>query len=129
MLYGPTLAYFSIWTPKVSPFCLQTCFCLLRRPEERTFDVLVYAQFFFCRGPSDILGYQGIEANLDKCRVVTKMRSLQNMKEVQQLIGRLTALSKFVPRLAEQTRPMVQLLHKAAKFSWDDKCMKKSFNS
>ena len=26
------------------------------------------------------------------------------------------------PRLAERTRPMVQLLQKAAKFSWDEKC-------
>jgi len=46
--------YFAIWTPKVSPICLQSCFCLLRKLEERTFDVLVYAQFFFCWGPSDI---------------------------------------------------------------------------
>jgi len=47
MLCEPTLAYFAIWTPKVSPNYLQTCFCLLRTPEERTIVVLVYAKFFF----------------------------------------------------------------------------------
>jgi len=47
MLCEPTLASFAIWSPKVSPNYLQTCFCLLKRPEERTVDVLVYAKFFF----------------------------------------------------------------------------------
>ena len=55
------------------------------------------------------------------------MRSPKNIKEVQQLLGCLTALSKFVSRLAERTKPMVQLLRKAAKFSWDDIC-KEIFN-
>jgi len=43
MLCELTLAYFAILTPKVSPNYLQTHFCLLRRPEERIFGVLVYA--------------------------------------------------------------------------------------
>jgi len=47
MLCKPTLTYSSIWTPKVSPIYLQT-FCFVRRPEERTFDALVYAKLFFC---------------------------------------------------------------------------------
>jgi len=38
------------------------------------------------------------------------------------LLGRLTALSRFVPRLAEWTRLMVQLLRKGTKFIWDDRC-------
>ena len=53
MLCKPNLAYSSIWTSKVSQIYLQT-FCLVRRLEERTSDALVYAQFFFCEGPSDI---------------------------------------------------------------------------
>jgi len=63
-----------------------------------------------------------LEANPNKCRTITEMWSPQNIKEVQQLIGHLTALSRFVPRLAERTRSMVQLLRKEAKFSWDEKC-------
>ena len=45
MLCNPTLAYSSIWIPKVSLIYLQT---LVRRPKEGTLDVLVYAQLFFC---------------------------------------------------------------------------------
>ena len=54
-----------------------------------------------------MLIHRGIEANLDKCWAITDILSPQNIKEVQQLLGRHTALSKFVPRLAERTRPMV----------------------
>jgi len=69
-----------------------------------------------------MLTHRGIEANPDKCQAILGMRSLKNIKEVQQILGRLTALSRSVPRLAEKTRPMVQLLRKATKFSWDDRC-------
>jgi len=61
-----------------------------------------------------MLTHREIEANPDKCP--------KNIKEVQQLLGRLTALFRFVPCLAEKTRPMVQLLWKATKFSWDNRC-------
>jgi len=69
-----------------------------------------------------MLTHRGIEANPDKCQTIMGMRSPKNIKEVQQLLGRLTGLSRFVPRLAEKRRPMVQLLWKAAKFSWDERC-------
>jgi len=52
------------------------------------------------------------------------MCSPTNVKEVQRLVGRLTAISKFLPKLAEQTRPIIQLLKKSAKFSWNDDCEK-----
>jgi len=44
-----------------------------------------------------MLTHRKIEANPDKCRTITEMRSPQNVKEMQQLISRLTALSRFVP--------------------------------
>jgi len=72
--------------------------------------------------PGFMLTHMGIEAKPEKCQTIVGMRSPQNMKEVQQLLGRLTALSRFVSRLAERTRPMVQILRKASKFSWDDRC-------
>jgi len=50
------------------------------------------------------------------------MRSPNNIKEVQCLIGRLTAISRFLPKLAEQTQPIIQLLKKSTKFSWNDEC-------
>ena len=69
-----------------------------------------------------MLTHRGIEANPDKCQAILNMRSPNSVKEVQQLLGRLTALSLFVPRLAERTRPMVQLLRKGKKFVWNSQC-------
>jgi len=69
-----------------------------------------------------MLTHRGIEANPDKCQAILNMRSPNSVKEVQQLLGRLIALSRFVPRLAKRTRPMVQLLRKGKKFAWDDQC-------
>jgi len=44
------------------------------------------------------------------------------IKEVQRLIGRLTAISRFLPKLAKQTQPIVQLLKKSTRFTWTDDC-------
>ena len=60
--------------------------------------------------------YRGIEANPEKWRAITEMRSPENVKEIQRLFGRLTTLSRFVPKLAEKTKPIVQLLWKVSKF-------------
>ncbi|WJX63867.1 hypothetical protein P8452_48702 [Trifolium repens] len=54
-----------------------------------------------------MLTNRGIEANLDKCQAIIDMRSPTSIKEVQQLTGRIAALSSF-PRLASPpilTRP------------------------
>jgi len=50
------------------------------------------------------------------------MRSPTTIKEVQHLIGRLTSISRVLPKLAEQTQPIVQLLKKSAQFTWTDNC-------
>nr|KYP74660.1 Retrovirus-related Pol polyprotein from transposon 17.6 [Cajanus cajan] len=44
-----------------------------------------------------MLSSRGIEANPDKCQAIIDMRSPSNLKEVQKLAGRLTALSRFLP--------------------------------
>jgi len=48
-----------------------------------------------------MLTHTRIDVNLDKCKAIIEMRSPKNLKEVQQLLNRLTTLSRFVPRLAE----------------------------
>jgi len=50
-----------------------------------------------------MLTQRDIEANPEKCNAIIEMRSPNNVKEVQCLIGRLTAISHFLPKLAEQT--------------------------
>jgi len=69
-----------------------------------------------------LLTQRGIEANPEKCNAIIEMRSPNNIKEVQRLIGRLIAISRFLPKLAEQIQPIIQLLKKSAKFSWNDEC-------
>lgn len=69
-----------------------------------------------------MLTHRGIEANPEKCKVIVDIRSPNTIKEIQRLIGQLTALSKFVPKLAEKTRPIVQMLKKASQFVWSTEC-------
>ena len=49
-----------------------------------------------------MLTYRGIEANLNKCQAIVEMRSPKNIKEIQKLFGKLTAMSRFIPKLAEK---------------------------
>jgi len=69
-----------------------------------------------------MLTQRGIEANPEKCKAIIEMRSPTTIKEVQRLKGRLTAISRFLPKLAEQTQPIVQLLKKSTWFTWTDDC-------
>nr|KYP62340.1 hypothetical protein KK1_016872 [Cajanus cajan] len=57
-----------------------------------------------------MLSSRGIEANPDKCQAIIDIGSPSNLKEVQKLAGRLTALSRFLP-YAERR---YQLLEKVA---------------
>ena len=69
-----------------------------------------------------MLTQRGIEDNPEKCNAIIEKRSPTSIKEVLRLIGRLTAISRFLPKLAEQTQPIIQLLKKSAKFTWNDDC-------
>lgn len=57
---------------------------------------------------------RGIEANPDKCEVVLQIRSPHTLKEIQRLIGRLTALSQFIPKLTDRVRPILRKMEKGA---------------
>jgi len=54
-----------------------------------------------------MLTQRGIEANPEKCKAIIKMRNPTTIKEVQRLIGRLTVISRFLPKLAEQTQLII----------------------
>ncbi|RDX79463.1 Retrovirus-related Pol polyprotein from transposon 17.6, partial [Mucuna pruriens] len=72
------------------------------------------------------LGYmlteRGIEANPDKCRAVINMRSPQNVKEVQQLMGKIVALSRFISRTSDVAAPVLGTLKKGRNFAWSSEC-------
>ncbi|RDX82658.1 Retrovirus-related Pol polyprotein from transposon 17.6, partial [Mucuna pruriens] len=69
-----------------------------------------------------MLTERGIEVNPDKCQAVIKMRSPQNVREVQQLMGRITALSCFISHSVETARPIFGTLKKAENFVWTAEC-------
>jgi len=74
-----------------------------------------------------MLTHRGIEANPDKCVAISSMRSPTNLKEVQRLLGRLTSLSRFLPRMTKKIRPILEVLRKVNRFKWDNRC-KEAFN-
>ena len=67
-----------------------------------------------------IVNHRGIEANPEKIKALLDMPSPSGIKEVQQLTGRIAALSRFVSRASDKCQPFFQVLKKA--FQWDEKC-------
>ncbi|XP_075521548.1 uncharacterized protein LOC142554756 [Primulina tabacum] len=66
--------------------------------------------------------FRGIEVNPEKIKAIMDMPSPQSVRDVQKLTGRIAALSRFISRSAHQSYPFFQVLRKAQKFGWDDKC-------
>ena len=73
-----------------------------------------------------IVNHRGIKVNPDKIKTVLDMPSPSSIKEVQRLMGRIAALSRFVSRASDKCQPFFQVLKKA--FQWDTKC-EKAFSS
>nr|KYP43464.1 Retrovirus-related Pol polyprotein from transposon 17.6 [Cajanus cajan] len=53
---------------------------------------------------------------------IIDMRSPRNVKEVQRLAGRIASLARFLPCMADKSRPIMSLLKKARKFQWIEEC-------
>ncbi|XP_068476865.1 uncharacterized protein [Phaseolus vulgaris] len=71
-----------------------------------------------------LLSKRGIEANPEKCAAILVMRSPATVKEVQQLTGRMTALSRFVSASGEKSHPYFQCLKRNNRFVWTKECEK-----
>jgi len=69
-----------------------------------------------------MLTERGIEANPDKCAAIIAMRSPTSVKEVQQLTGRMTALSRFVFAGGDKGHPYFQCLKRNSRFVWMGEC-------
>ncbi|XP_068504604.1 uncharacterized protein [Phaseolus vulgaris] len=65
---------------------------------------------------------RGIEANPDKCAALIRMRSPATVKEVQQLTGRMAALSRFLSASGDKGYPYFQCLKKNNRFLWTLEC-------
>jgi hypothetical protein len=75
-----------------------------------------------------LLGYiineRGIEANPNKILAITEIGQVRNVKDIQRLIGCLTALSHFVSRLGEDGLALYKLLKKSDYFRCMDEMQK-----
>ena len=69
-----------------------------------------------------MLTNRGIEANPDKRMAVLNMQALRTKKEVQQLMGRPPALTRFLPKSAEKALPFFKLLKKETRGGWNADC-------
>ena len=58
--------------------------------------------------------------NTEKIRAIEAMRPPARVKDVQNLMGSLAALSRFISRLAERALPFFKLLRKFGPFSWTE---------
>ncbi|KAK1694769.1 hypothetical protein QYE76_011466 [Lolium multiflorum] len=89
-------------------------FCLKLNPTKCSFGVPA----------GELLGFlvsaRGIEANPEKIQAIVTMRKPTNLKEIQQLTGRVAALSRFVARLGEKALPLYALIKKGEKFEWNE---------
>jgi hypothetical protein len=65
-----------------------------------------------------IVSQRGIEANHKKVAALERMGSIRDLKEVQRVLGCLTALSRFISQLGEKGLTLYRLLKKHERFSW-----------
>jgi hypothetical protein len=69
-----------------------------------------------------MLTRRGIEANPEKCQAIINMRSPTSVKEVQQLTGRIAALSRFLSCAGERSCHFFAALKKGERFTWTEQC-------
>jgi hypothetical protein len=68
-----------------------------------------------------LLGYliseRGIKGNPEKIQAIINMQPPKTLRHVQQLIGRLAALNRFISKLGKKALPFYRLLRKTDKFT------------
>ena len=65
-----------------------------------------------------LVSTKGIKENQEKIKALKEMEEPQSIREVQKLIGRIVALSRFIPRSADRSLPFFKVLRSASKFTW-----------
>jgi hypothetical protein len=68
-----------------------------------------------------LLGYliskRGIDGNPEKIQAIINMQPPTTLRHIQQLTGRLAALSRFISKLDEKALPFYRLLRKTDNFT------------
>ncbi|XP_048605619.1 uncharacterized protein LOC125583099 [Brassica napus] len=69
-----------------------------------------------------IVTHRGIEANPEQIRAIHSIPSPKNVKEVQNLTGRMAALSRFISRLSDKSHAFFGTLKNPKDFPWTGEC-------
>jgi hypothetical protein len=67
-----------------------------------------------------LVSMKGIEVNPDKIKALIEMQDPVSVKDVQKLTGRVAALNRFIPRVAERSLPFFQVLRSTKNFQWSE---------
>ena len=65
-----------------------------------------------------IIDGNGVRADPDKVAAVTGMPAPTNVSEVRRFMGLVNHLGKYIPHLADKSRPIRELLNKNSAWSW-----------
>ncbi|KAM1285033.1 hypothetical protein ACFX2J_027653 [Malus domestica] len=80
-------------------------------------------------GSGKFLGFmisqRGIEANLEKIKVIIDMKEPVTSKDIQSLTGKVAALTRFISKATDRCTPFFKALKGSKKHStWTDECAK-----
>jgi hypothetical protein len=73
-----------------------------------------------------LVSTKGIEANLDKIKALIEMQDPVLVKDVQKQTGRVVVLNRFIPRAADRSLLVLQVLRSTKNFQWS-KTQKQAF--
>ena len=66
----------------------------------------------------DVLNADGVKSDPEKTESIQDMETPQNVSDVRRFLGMVNQLEKFIPHLAEKTKPIRDLLSTKNEFLW-----------
>ena len=76
---------------------------------------------------SHIVGAEGIHPDPHKIKAITQVKTPQTTKDVRRFLGMLNQMIKFVPNLADTTKPLRDLLSTKNQWVWEQR-QEEAFN-
>ena len=103
--------------------CLINLETVLHRCIEKNL-VLNWEKFHFMVNQGIVLGHiiskKGIEVDMAKIEMISKLPSPTNVKTVRQFLGHAGFYRRFIKDFSKIAKPLYKLLEKDAKFVWDE---------
>ncbi|CAI5474821.1 unnamed protein product [Closterium sp. Yama58-4] len=68
-----------------------------------------------------VVSWEGIKIDPRKVKAISEWKPPTNITELQSFLGFVNYVRRFVPNMAEVTRPLTDLLHKSVQFLWRER--------